>query len=69
MNTLFSNSSALLSFFIGLCGVLFVDFRGVLEGGFFQGYSLVVLVVITLQVSSPRARIYRPLSEKVGGNF
>ena len=44
-------SPALLSFFIGLCGVFFVDSRAVLEGGFFQGYSLIVLLVITLQVS------------------
>ena len=41
---------ALLSFFIGLFGVLFVDFQTVITGGFFQGYTLIVLVVITLQV-------------------
>ena len=41
---------ALLSFFIGLFGVLFVDFQAVITSGFFQGYSLIVLVVITLQV-------------------
>ena len=39
-----------MSFFIGLFGVLFVDFQAVITGGFFQGYSLIVLVVITLQV-------------------
>ena len=43
---------ALLSFFIGLFGILFIDFQAVITGGFFQGYSLIVLVVITLQVGN-----------------
>lgn len=51
--------SALLSFFIGLFGVLFVDFRAVLENGFFQGYTPIVLLVITLQVSTAQEHISR----------
>lgn len=40
---------SLMSFFIGLFGVLVTDWGRVLDGGFFQGYSLVVALVITLQ--------------------
>ena len=42
-----------MSFFIGLFGVLVTDWGRVLDGGFFQGYSLVVALVITLQASTP----------------
>lgn len=40
---------SILSFFVGMFGVFVTDRKAVLTGGFFQGYNLVVLSVITLQ--------------------
>ena len=41
---------ALLSFGVGLFGVLVSDLSAVMEKGFFQGYSTTVGIVICLQV-------------------
>ena len=41
---------ALLSFGVGLFGVLVSDWSAVMEKGFFQGYSTTVGIVICLQV-------------------
>lgn len=43
--------TALLSFVIGLVGVVVSDRNAVMERGFFQGYSATVVIVISLQVS------------------
>ena len=42
--------AALLSFVFGLFGVLVMDWSAVREDGFFQGYSVIVGIVICLQV-------------------
>ena len=42
---------AILSFFIGLFGVLANDWPAIAKDGFFQGYTPIVGVVITLQVT------------------
>ena len=44
--------AALFSLAIGMVGVFVSDREAVMEYGFFQGYSPVVLLVICLQVSS-----------------